>query len=121
MLFGEERSPESFRAGRAPLCRYAAALPGQRCGALASTPFGVTKRRAVRRFRARRPLLLVSSGGHVPDDSANLPDPDVIAAEIVEHLRAALEEFEQIAAELEPPERTEFRPENSGSNRTCVG
>jgi type I restriction enzyme M protein len=36
------------------------------------------------------------------EDSANLPDPDVIAAEIVEDLRAALEEFEQIAAELEP-------------------
>jgi type I restriction enzyme M protein len=35
------------------------------------------------------------------EDSANLPDPDVIAAEIVEDLRAALEEFEQIAAELE--------------------
>lgn len=32
-----------------------------------------------------------------PDD---LPDPDVLAAEIVEDLRAALEEFEQLADEL---------------------
>ena len=30
------------------------------------------------------------------EDSANLADPDVIAAEIVEDLRAALEEFELI-------------------------
>lgn len=36
------------------------------------------------------------------EDSANLPEPDVIAAEIVENLRAALQEFEEIAAELEP-------------------
>ncbi|HET7460018.1 MAG TPA: class I SAM-dependent DNA methyltransferase [Longimicrobium sp.] len=36
------------------------------------------------------------------EDSANLPDPDVIAAEIVEDLRAALQEFEEIAADLEP-------------------
>jgi type I restriction enzyme M protein len=34
------------------------------------------------------------------EESANLPDPDVIAAEIVEDLRAALEEFEEIQAEL---------------------
>ncbi len=33
-----------------------------------------------------------------PDD---LPDPDVLAAEIVEDLRAAMEEFEAIAAELD--------------------
>ena len=31
------------------------------------------------------------------EDSANLPDPDVIAAEIAEDLRAALEQFEQAA------------------------
>jgi type I restriction enzyme M protein len=30
------------------------------------------------------------------EDSANLPDPDEIAAEIVEDLRAALEEFSLI-------------------------
>lgn len=34
------------------------------------------------------------------EDAANLPDPDVIALEIVEDLRAALEEFELIAADL---------------------
>src|SRR5579859_6306060 len=34
------------------------------------------------------------------EDSANLPDPDVLAAEIVEDLRAALEQFAAIADEL---------------------
>jgi type I restriction enzyme M protein len=34
------------------------------------------------------------------EDSANLPDPDVIAAEIAEDLRAALEQFEGIQADL---------------------
>jgi type I restriction enzyme M protein len=34
------------------------------------------------------------------EDAAGLADPDVIAAEIVEDLRAALEEFELIAADL---------------------
>ena len=34
------------------------------------------------------------------EDSANLPDPDVIAAEIAEDLRAALEQFETIAEDL---------------------
>ncbi len=34
------------------------------------------------------------------EDSANLPEPDVIAAEIVEDLRSALEQFEGIAGEL---------------------
>jgi type I restriction enzyme M protein len=34
------------------------------------------------------------------EDSANLPDPDVIAAEIVEDLQAALDEFALIAADL---------------------
>ncbi len=34
------------------------------------------------------------------EDSANLPDPDVIAAEIAEDLRAALEQFEAIAEDL---------------------
>lgn len=36
------------------------------------------------------------------EDSANLPDPDLIAAEIVEDLRAALEQFEEIFADLQP-------------------
>jgi type I restriction enzyme M protein len=34
------------------------------------------------------------------EDSANLPDPDVIAAEIVEDLQAALDEFALIAGDL---------------------
>jgi len=34
------------------------------------------------------------------EESANLPDPDVIAEEIAEDLRAALEQFEEIAADL---------------------
>jgi type I restriction enzyme M protein len=34
------------------------------------------------------------------EDSANLPDPDVIAAEIVEDLQAALDQFAHIAAAL---------------------
>ena len=36
------------------------------------------------------------------EDSANLPSPDVIAAEIVEDLRAALAEFEQLESVLRP-------------------
>ena len=36
------------------------------------------------------------------EDSAWLPEPDVIAAEIVEDLEAALDEFAQIAADLKP-------------------
>jgi len=35
------------------------------------------------------------------EDSENLPDPDVIAAEIVEDLEAALEQFREIATDLE--------------------
>jgi len=38
------------------------------------------------------------------EDSANLPAPDVIAAEIVEDLQAALDEFALIAADLRPSE-----------------
>ena len=34
------------------------------------------------------------------EDSANLPDPDVLAREIVEDLEAALEQFKEIAEEL---------------------
>jgi type I restriction enzyme M protein len=35
------------------------------------------------------------------EDSANLPDPDVIAQEIVEDLQAALAQFAEIANDLE--------------------
>ena len=38
------------------------------------------------------------------EDSANLPPPDRIADEIVEDLRAALEQMEEIAADLSPAE-----------------
>jgi hypothetical protein len=38
------------------------------------------------------------------EDSANLPDPDIIAAEIDEDLEAALSEFPTIAADLETKE-----------------
>ena len=34
------------------------------------------------------------------EDSANLPDPDVIAAEIVEDLQAALAQFAEIANDV---------------------
>jgi type I restriction enzyme M protein len=34
------------------------------------------------------------------EDSANLPDPDVIAAEVAEDLQAALDQLVQTAAEL---------------------
>ncbi|MEN8232929.1 MAG: SAM-dependent DNA methyltransferase, partial [Thermodesulfobacteriota bacterium] len=34
------------------------------------------------------------------EDSENLPDPDIIAAEIVEDLEAALEQFREIAEGL---------------------
>jgi len=38
------------------------------------------------------------------EDTENLPEPEVIAAEIVENLRSALEEFEQLQEELEKKE-----------------
>jgi len=34
------------------------------------------------------------------EDSANLPNPDLIAAEIAEDLEAALDQFSQFAADL---------------------
>ncbi len=36
-------------------------------------------------------------------ESENLPDPDVLAAEIVEDLEAALEQFREIAGDLGKP------------------
>jgi type I restriction enzyme M protein len=35
------------------------------------------------------------------EDTANLPDPDVLALEIIEALQAALEQFSEIAGDLE--------------------
>ena len=34
------------------------------------------------------------------EDSDNLPDPDILAQEVVEDLEAALEQFREIAADL---------------------
>src|SRR5436309_13877469 len=39
------------------------------------------------------------------EDSANLPDPDLIAAEIVEDLEAALQQFATIANDLKSSKR----------------
>ena len=45
------------------------------------------------------------------EDSANLPEPHIIAAEIMEDLQAALDEFAAIAADLKkPPTRVESEP-----------
>jgi type I restriction enzyme M protein len=37
------------------------------------------------------------------EDSGNLPDPDVLAAEIAEDLQAALDQFAQIAEDIGTP------------------
>ena len=37
------------------------------------------------------------------EDTANLPEPDVLAAEIVEDLQAALEQFSEIAEDVTCP------------------
>ncbi len=37
------------------------------------------------------------------EDSANLPEPDVLAQEILEDLRAALEQFEAVGEDLAGP------------------
>ncbi len=54
--------------------------------------------RPLRRPRNRIPFWLRDES---LADSSNLPDPDVIAAEIIDELRAALEEFEQLQAGLQ--------------------
>jgi type I restriction enzyme M protein len=41
------------------------------------------------------------------EDSADLPDPDVLAAEIVEDLQDALEQFSSIAAALKAGQESE--------------
>ena len=40
------------------------------------------------------------------EDSASLPPPELIADEIIEDLRAALEQLEEIAADLSPDPAT---------------
>ena len=37
------------------------------------------------------------------EDTADLPNPDILAAEIVEDLQAALEQFREIAEDLGEP------------------
>lgn len=49
-------------------------------------------------------LTLVSLRDESLEDSDSLPPPEVIAAEIVQDLSAALEEFAEIAASLGAPE-----------------
>ena len=39
-------------------------------------------------------------------DSNDLPDPAILAAEIIEDLQAALDQFAQIAADLAAPEHS---------------
>jgi type I restriction enzyme M protein len=41
-------------------------------------------------------------------ESENLPDPDILAAEIVEDLEAALEQFREIATDLGPVSTSEM-------------
>ena len=51
------------------------------------------------------------------EDSANLPAPEVIAAEIVDDLRAALEAFEELQAALEEPVATAESPSPRAEGR----
>ena len=44
------------------------------------------------------------------EDSANLPPPDVLASEIIEDLRAALEQLEEIAEDLSTEESAQITP-----------
>lgn len=58
-------------------------------------------------FRARHQTANLDNfwlKDNIPEDSANLSPPDVIAAEIMEDLQAALEQFREIAADLGPKE-----------------
>ena len=77
---------------------------------------GVSKRKATRLvlnipYAARKPvsellkrdkpnLDIFWLKGESLEDNANLPDPDVIAQEIVEDLQAALAQFAEIANDL---------------------
>ena len=45
------------------------------------------------------------------EDSENLPDPEVLAAEIVENLESALEQFKSIHEELEKNQTLESKIE----------
>jgi hypothetical protein len=61
---------------------------------LLSQPLGLPV--CLARFPAARLLLKDES----LEDSANLPDPDIIAAEILENLQPALAQFAEIANDL---------------------
>jgi len=50
------------------------------------------------------------------EDSDNLPDPDVLAQEIVEDLEAALEQFREIANEFQG-HNTNFFESNGGKRK----
>ncbi len=52
-------------------------------------------------------------------DSDNLPAPEVIAAEIVEDLEAALEQFREILADMGPVAATASEPR--GISRFMIG
>src|SRR5438093_437437 len=57
------------------------------------------------------------------EDSANLPDPDVIAAEIVEDLQAALAQFAEIASDSENAVHTahsQHRLKFNGRDQRCL-
>jgi type I restriction enzyme M protein len=53
------------------------------------------------------------------EESENLPDPDVLAQEIVEDLEAALEQFREIAADLGAEEAAEVPGISEATDRTA--
>jgi len=55
-----------------------------------------------RRFKSDRLLDIFWLRDESLSDSDNLPAPEVIAAEIVEDLEAALEQFREILADVAP-------------------
>ena len=56
------------------------------------------------------------------EESNNLPDPDILAQEIVEDLEAALEQFREIAVDLVgKTRRNEHHSQGAGEHRVCEG
>ena len=49
------------------------------------------------------------------EDSSNLPDPDVLAAEIAEDLRSALEQIESVLGDLQERVAVIARKERAGN------
>jgi len=62
------------------------------------SPNGRAKEGTIKRHKGNFDIFWLKD--ETLEDSANLPDPDVIAAEIAEDLEAALLQFSQIAADL---------------------